>query len=92
MTFLDYSISCMVSKIWPIRSRKKQKQKKLVLQTDGPAKWGRLVRTFFFFLIFFFFLSGGKNYSPKNNKISQKSDVFWRKKLDKDFQSFPKKI
>ena len=31
------------------------------------------------FFLNMFFLSGGKNNSPKNTKISKKSDVFWRK-------------
>ena len=41
------------------------------------------------FLNTFFFLSGGKNDSPEKQN-SQKSDVIWRKILEKDFQLFSK--
>ena len=51
---------------------------------------GSVGRDIFFFFLIFFFLSGGKNDSPKNNKSSKKSDIFWRKILENNFQLFPK--
>ena len=53
---------------------------------EFPSSYCNLARGIAQVYLLYFFLSGGNNMTPlKNTKISQKSDVFWRKILENIF-------